>query len=106
MEYSEQLEKWFDELNDWAYLDENRFENLKNKPYPAEQICAVMFLYGKLKPENKDTQWFFHGERDILYIGASYDVFEEFKEEDVKTALTYGIRPCEDGDGFQIYASM
>jgi hypothetical protein len=104
MEYHEQLEKWFEELDDWSNESINYFENIKNPPYESEQICAVMFLYGKLK--DKNNHYFFQGDHDTLYIGGSFDIFEEFTKEDVKTAMKYGIRIADDGDGFEIYASM
>ena len=65
-----------------------------------------MFLYGKMKPENKSEQLIFHGEHDKLYIGRSFDIFDDFTKEEVKLALIYGIGIADDGDGFEIYASM
>jgi hypothetical protein len=50
-----------------------------------------MFLYDKLKAEEKNQSSFFHGEHDVLYIGSGFDIFEEFTEEDVKKAVSYGI---------------
>lgn len=63
-----------------------------------------MFLAGKLKDKNEN--YFLHGEHDTLYIGSSFDIFEDFTEAEVKIAVAYGISFADDGDGFEIYASM
>lgn len=99
----EQLEKWFAL---YGYTPEIKFSNLENKLSECEQLGAIMFLHGKLKPENKNERFFLQGLRDELNIGSSFDIFEDFTEEDVKTAVAYGISISEDGDGFSIRASM
>ena len=102
MEYEEQLEEWFDKFEkEHSYGDP-----LIEPKYEANQICAVMFLYDKLKVDKKSQNWFFHGEHDVLYIGSGFDIFEEFTEEDVKKAVSYGIYISDTDGGFQIYASM
>lgn len=105
MDYYEQLEKWFEDLDDYE-ANEKFFKEMKDKPAECQQVCAVMFLYDKLKPEEKAQNWFFHGEHDILYIGSDLEIFEEFTEEDVRKALAFGISLSSEGDGFEIYASM
>ncbi len=102
MENTEQLEEWFEE----AYEKRGFRDPMIEPKYEAEQICAVMFLYDKLKKEEKEQKWFFHGEHDILYIGSSMDIFEDFTKEDVEKAVSYGINISSEGDGFEIYASM
>lgn len=108
MDYEEKLEKWFEEYGDYDYKPELKFETLPDdkKLHPCEQVSAIMFLASKLKPENKSERYFLHGEHDVLYIGSSFDIFEEFTKEDVKTAVSHGIYISEDGSGFQMYASM
>ena len=101
MENEEQLKEWFDT---YGYKPELKFEDLENKLHPCKQVSAIMFLASKLK--NKKERFFLHGEHDVLYIGSSFDVFEEFTEEDVKIAVAHGIYICEEGPGFQMYASM
>lgn len=102
MENLEQVEEWFEKFE-----EEHSYEDPMIEPkYEAKQICAVMFLYDKLKPEEKNQQWFFHGEHDILYIGSDMNIFEDFTESDVKKAVSYGISISSEGDGFEIYASM
>lgn len=101
----EQVEQWFEELYDWDKL-RDAFEKKENKLAEAEQVCAVLFLYNKLKPEHKSEKFFFHGEHDKLYIGSSFDIFEDFTKEDVEEALMYGISISDIDDGFEIYASM
>jgi len=102
MENTEKLEEWFEK-----YEEEHSFGDPMIEPkYEAKQICAVMFLYDKLKPENKAEKWFFHGEHDVLYVGSDFDIFEDFTEEDVKKAVSYGIGLSDVDGGFQIYASM
>lgn len=99
----EQLQEWFDKYHDYnAYPDLN-FENLDNKPHPCQQVSALVFLASKLK--DKSERFFLHGEHDTVYIG-TFDAFEDFTEEDVKIAVAHGVFICEDGDGFQMYASM
>lgn len=104
MKNGEQVEDWFDEV----YEDDDyvKFDNLENKPFETQQVCAVMFLYDKLKPEEKKQNWFFHGEHDILYIGSDLDIFQNFTKDDVRLATSYGISLSSEGDGFEIYASM
>lgn len=108
MDYEEQLEQWFDKYSDIDYKPEPKFETLPKELVfnPCQQISAIMFLASKLKKENKSERFFLHGEHEVLYIGSSFDIFEEFTEEDVKTCVAYGISICEDGDGFQMYTSM
>lgn len=104
MENTEQLMEWFSVYGEWNYKPEIKFENLKEKLHPCEQVGAIMFLASKLKDKNED--YFLHGEHDKLYIGSSFDIFEDFTEEEVITAVAYGISISDDGDGFEIYASM
>jgi len=108
MDYEEQekLEELFEKYGEYNNPDIVEFKDLKDKPFECEQVCAVMFLYEKLLPENKSEIWFFHGEHDKLFIGSSFTIFEPFTEEDVKRAITFGISVSDDGDGFEIYASM
>lgn len=110
-EEAEQLEEWVEKWNEipWNSPDVLKFEKLedKDKPYESEQVCAIMFLYNKLKADEKEQRCgFFHGEHDIMYIGSSFDIFEPFTEEEAKLMVAYGINFADDGDGFQIYASM
>jgi hypothetical protein len=105
MENIEQVEKWFEELYDYS-SNQKDFDNMENKPAECEQVCAVIFLYEKLKKDEKKQNYFFHGEHDILYIGSDLDIFEDFTKEDVKKALAFGISLSSEGDGFEIYASM
>ena len=102
MENVEQLEEWFEKFE-----EEHSYGDPMIEPkYEAVQVCAVMFLYEKLKPEAKEQRWFFHGEHDVLYIGSDFDIFEDFTEEDVKKAISYGIQISDTDEGFQINASM
>jgi hypothetical protein len=102
MENLEQVEEWFE-----RFEEEHSYGSPMIEPqYEAEQICAVMFLYEKLKPGEKNQKWFFHGEHDILYIGSDMDIFEDFTEDDVKKAVSYRISISSGGDGFEINASM
>lgn len=107
MDNEEQLEKWFDKYGDWEYKPELKFETLEDskKLNPCLQVSSIMFLASKLKEESKDERFFLHGEHDVLYIG-TFNMFEEFTEEDVKIAVAHGIYLSDDGDGFEIYASM
>ena len=104
----EQVEKWFEEIYDsYTFNQRNEgFEQLTDKPAESEQVCAVMFLYEKLKPENKAQRWFFHGEHDKLYIGSDFDIFQDFTKEDVRRAILYGLDLSDVDGGFQINASM
>ena len=95
---------WFEELSDG--ISREGFKDLINKTHENEAIAAILWLYTKIKEEEKPQKWFLHGEHDVIYIGASFDIFTDFTEDDVKTALNLGIFPADDGDGFQIYASM
>lgn len=104
MKNSEQVEEWFEIYDAWDYKPEIKFEGLKEKLHSCKQVGAIMFLGNKLKDKNE--RWFLHGEHDKLYVGSSFDIFEDFTEEDVKTAVAYGISIADDGDGFQLYASM
>ena len=104
MEYEEQLEAWFDKYGDYNYKPELKFEDLENKLHPAKQVSAIMFLASKLK--DKSEVYFLQGEHDTLYIGCTFDVFEEFTEEDVKIAVAHGIYISDVDGGFQMYASM
>jgi len=100
MENVEQVEKWFNIYDN--YKPRIKFEDLKEKLHPCKQVGAIMFLGNKLKDKNES--YFLHGEHDILYIGSSFDIFEDFTEEDVKIAVAYGISISD--DGFEMYASM
>jgi len=102
MENEEQLEEWFERFEE----EHSYGDPLIEPQYEARQICAIMFLYDKLKPENKGERNFFHGEHDVMYIGSGMEIFQDFTEEDVKKAISYGVEISDDGDGFQIYASM
>lgn len=107
MNYEEQFDEWFEKYGEYGYKPELKFETLdeSKKFHTVEQVSAIMFLASKLKEENKDERFFLHGEHDVLYIG-SFDMFEEFTEEDVKTAVAHSIYLSDEGDGFQMYASM
>lgn len=103
MENEEQVEEWFEEIEEASDYNDPMIE----PKFESNQVCAVMFLYDKLKPEEKkQNNNFFHGEHDILFIGASMDVFQDFTREDVAKAVSYGISISSEGDGFEIYASM
>ena len=104
MENLEQVEKWFEIYGDFNYEPELKFEDLKTKLHPCEQVSAIMFLASKLK--DKTEKFFLHGENGVIYIGSSFDIFEDFTEEDVKIAVAHNITFASDGDGFEIYASM
>ena len=104
MENFEQVEKWFETYDDYDYKPELKFEDLETKLHPCKQVSAIMFLANKLKDKNES--YFLHGEHDVLYIGSSFDIFEDFTEEDVKIAVAHGITFADDGDGFEMYASM
>lgn len=82
------------------------FDGLKEKFNPSEQVSAIVFLASKLK--DKKEHYFLHGEHDVLYIGSSFDLFEDFSEDDVRIAVAHGIMciPEDEGGGFSIYASM
>lgn len=88
----------------WDYKKDNDFEDLENKMHPSMQVAPIIFLASKLKDQNE--RYFLHGEHDTLYIGSSFDIFEDFTEEDVETAVAYGISIADHGEGFQIYTSM
>ena len=105
-EEQEKLIELFEEYGSYGNPDIIDFKDLEVKPFECKQVCAIMFLYEKLLPEEKNENYFFHGEHDKLYIGSSFDIFEPFTEEDVKRALTFDINVSDDGDGFEIYASM
>ena len=98
-EEMEQLELWFEKYNDQNL----KFEDLEPKFNECEQVSALVYLASKLK--NKSERYFLHGEHDTLYIGGLED-FEDFTEEDVKIASYHGIYLSDEGDGFQMYASM
>tara|TARA_R110000796_G_scaffold88978_1_gene192347 strand:+ start:2933 stop:3235 length:303 start_codon:yes stop_codon:yes gene_type:complete len=100
MEYEEQLEEWFEKYEDQRL----KFKDLENKYNESEQVSAIVFLASKLK--DKSEQFFLHGEHDTLYIGAGFDAFEEFTEEDVKIAAYHGLFISDCDGGFQMYASM
>ena len=100
MDYVEQLEEWFEKYDD----QDLKFKDLDNKYNESEQVSAIVFLATKLK--DKSERYFLHGEHDTLYIGSRFDDFEAFTEEDVKIAVYHGITISDDGDGFQMYASM
>ena len=102
MENKEQVEQWFEEIEEAS----NYIDPMIEPKYEAKQVCATMFLYDKLKSEEKGQEWFFHGEHDILFIGISMDIFQDFTREDVVKAVSYGINISVDGDGFEINASM
>lgn len=108
MDYEEQFDEWYEKYDDYDYEPKLDFKTLdeSKKFHTCEQVSAIMFLGSKLKEEHKDERWFLHGEHDVLYIGSGMDIFEEFTEEDVKTAVAHGISISDEGDGFQIYASM
>lgn len=106
-EQQEQLKKRFELYSDDDYKPKIKFKNLENKLSECKQLGAIIFLHSKLKPENKEEEYFLHGEHEELYIGSSFDIFENFTEEDVKTAIAYGISLANDrSGGFLIYASM
>lgn len=100
MDYEEQLVEWFEKHED----QDLKFGDLKNKFHESKQVSAIIFLASKLK--DKSERFFLHGEHDTLYIGSSFDVFEKFTEEDVEMAVYHDLYISEDGDGFQMYASM
>jgi len=100
----EQVLEWFEKYDAYDYTPKIRFEDVENKLHECKQVASIMFLASKLKDKNEE--YFLHGEHDVLYIGSSFDIFENFTEEDVKIAVAYGISVADDGDGFQIYASM
>ena len=105
IENQEQVAKWIDELYSFeVYKD--AFELRQNNPFECKQICAVNFLYNKLKLEHRNEKYFFHGEHDMLYIGSSFDLFDDFTKDEVHEMMVYGIQLSDDGDGFRIYASM
>ena len=104
MKNTKQLIEWFEIYSDYDYEPKLKFEDLDSKLHPCKQVGAIMFLASKLKDANED--YFLHGEHDILYIGSSFDIFEDFTEEDVKIAVSYGISIDAYDDGFNIYASM
>ena len=98
----EQVQIWFEEHDDeFAESD-----SLKNKLHECRDIASLLFMASKLNENNKDTKWFIGGEHDVIYIGESFNVFEDFTEEDVITALRHGISLSDDCDGFQMYASL
>ena len=103
----EQVAEWFEKYGDWDYEPKLDFKTLDDskKFHTVKQVSAIMFLGSKLNEEHKDESYFLHGEHDVLYIG-TFDMFEDFTEEDVKTAVAHGIHISDDGDGFQMYASM
>jgi len=103
MKNFEQVKMWFEIYGNWDYAPKLKFEDLEIKLHPCEQVSAIMFLANKLK--DKREEYFLHGEHDVLYIGSSVDIFEDFNEEDVKIAVAHGIY-LNDDDGFQMYASM
>ena len=100
MEYEDQLREWFDEFSEKSL----NFEECPKKYHTAKQVSAIIFLASKLK--DKTERFFLHGEHDTLYIGSSFDVFEPFTKDDVEISVYHGINISEDGDGFQMYASM
>ena len=72
-----------------------------------KKILKLKTDLSKLKPDEKEQSCsFFHGEHDKVYIGSSFDIFEPFTEEEVKMAVTFGLSVSDDGDGFEMYASM
>lgn len=101
----EQVAKWLDEFFDHS-KNQQDFENKTDKLAEAKQVCAVMFLYKKLKPENRKCNFFFHVEDGILLIGNDLTIFEDFTEEDAKEAVMYGIGIGEERQSFSILASM
>ena len=83
MENYEQFEAWFEKYD--VFKPKITLGDLEIKLHPCKQVGAIMFLANKLKDKNED--YFLHGEHDILYIGSSFDIFEDFTEEDVKIAV-------------------
>ena len=86
MENFEQVEKWFETYDAWDYKPEIKFEDLKEKLHPCKQVGAIMFLASKLKDKNES--YFLHGEHDTLYVGSSFDIFEDFEDQDISDWLT------------------
>lgn len=95
---------WYGKFENMSLEECAKISNSNEKPlHPSRQFSSIAFLYNKLK--DKDCNYFLHGEHDELYIG-SFDMFYDFTEEELKEAVSYGIRLSEHGDGFKIYASM
>lgn len=107
MEYEkqEELEKWLEELSELPY-GENSFEKLENPPHENQDIAAIIFLYGKIKKEHRPEKWFLHGEHDQIYIGSSFDIFEDFTYEEAKMLDALGVCVSDVDGGFMIFASM
>jgi len=108
MNYKEQLSNWFDKYLDKHRAGELSFDKLPDneKFHVCEQVSAILFLASKLNVENKTENSFFHGEKEKVDIGRSFDVFETFTENDVKILAAHDICIAEDGDGFEMYARM
>ena len=103
----EQIEEWYEKYDSYENDATNpKFKTCKNKFNPCKDISSIMFLASKLKDEYKSDPSFLHGEYEKVFIGSSFDIFEDFTEEDVKTAVAHGIYIDEDDGGFYIYASM
>lgn len=102
-EKQEQMEAWFDKY-DWNYEPKLTFENCDHVFNKSEQVSAIVFLASKLK--DKSERFFIEGQHDVIYIGSSFDIFEDFTEDDVKIAVAHGIRFSDVDGGFMMYASM
>lgn len=105
----EDLENWIEKYGDCNYKPEIKFEDLKEgegKFHDCKEISAIMFLASKLKAENKIQHSFLHGEHDEVLIGQSFDLFQDFTENDAKICVAHGILFDDNNEGFRIFASM
>ncbi len=104
----EELKNWIEKYGDWNYKPEIKFDTLpkESKFHICKEISALIFLASKLKPEHKTQHSFLHGEHDEVLIGQSFDLFQDFTEEDAKICVAHGILFDDNNEGFRIFASM
>lgn len=98
MEYKDKVESWFGE-------HEDLYKEMIEPEYRASQICAIMFLYSKMKEDNLDSKYLLQAEHDVLYLG-ELDSFEELSEGDIKKLISYGVIFNCENESFFISASM
>lgn len=105
-EHQEQIAQWMQELED---ADKNydlySLDKSPKKFHESVDISALLFLYSKMKQEQKPKHSLMHGEHDTVYLGY-FDWFEDFTKEDCIILKCHGIFLCDEGDGFQMWASL
>lgn len=68
-------------ISEFIKNDKDKYENVK--------ICAIMFLYNKMK--NKRDKTILYGEYNEIVFDVHFDNYENFSLEDIDIMLRYGI---------------